>query len=620
MPNKQDSNVTGFYIAEEVIGTPKTLPVTPIWYEQEPNSFSDFGGEISSVARDTINASRQRQRGTITDLDVTGGYNTDITQNNVSNLLQGFMFADTHEKVSVESTAITASGSLYATTVTLGSDLASNGAFASDTGWTKGTGWTIGAGVASSDGSQSANSDLKQTEATVAGQAYQVTYTLTRSAGTASVILGGTVGISRAAAGTYNEIIIAGSTASLTGIRADLDFIGTVDNFAVKSVPNEDVIRVGDLLLAKNFDLAANDGLRHVTSVPSALSVGVEETIVDAATQSGTLQQVGFEFATGDLSIDVTAGVATLQSIVKDMTELDLQVGEWLWIGGDDTTEQFVDAGSGFGRVKSVTTHQIVLDKVTHTFEDDNGSGKTIRIFFGSFLRNEKDSTLIKTRTYQLERQLGNDGNGIQAEYLEGAVANELTLNIPQADKLNADLSFLAMDNSFRTGTEGVKTGTRVAAEGEDPFNTSLNVYRLRMNIIDPVTLEPTALFGYVTKADITIKNNAAIAKAVGTLGGFAITVGTFEVGGSMEAYFVDTAAVQAVRNNSDVTMDIIMAKDNAGLIYDLPMFGLGGGRITVEKDKAIMVPLTTLAAEGEEGYTLAVINMPYLPDIAMPN
>ena len=175
------------------------------------------------------------------------------------------------------------------------------------------------------------------------------------------------------------------------------------------------------------------------------------------------------------------------------------------------------------------------------------------------------------------------------------------------------------MDETFRNGVTGVKSGTRVAALGQDPYNTSRNIYRLRMNIIDDTTLEPTALFGYVTEGTVTINNNASLAKAVSVLGGFDITVGTFEVGGSVTAYFSNVAAVQAVRNNSDVTMDIIAAKDNAGLVVDLPMFGLGGGRISVEKDQPITVPLETLAAEGATGYTLGITVMPYLPTQAMP-
>lgn len=505
MPNKIDSNATACFIAEEVIGTPKTLPGTPIWYEQEPNSYSDFGGELSSVARDPINASRQRKRGTITDLDASGGYNTDVTQNNLMRLLQGFLFGDAYEKA--------------------------------DTQPFNGT---------------------------------QIPIT---------------------------------STTTTTYVAAS----------------GLGIFLANDLVFASGFSNAANNGLK-LLSAATATTLTTTGNVAEASPPAAArVQACGYQFASGDCTMTVASGVATLGATTKNLTQLNLQVGDWVFIGGDLAAEKFATCPVGYARVKTISATQIVFDKVTAAFVTDAGAGKTIRIFFGKFIRNRKTPSEIKTRTYNVERQLGNDGSGIQSEYLEGAVANELTLNVPQADKLNADLAFVAMDETYRTGVTGVKTGTRVAAAGETPYNTSRNVYRLRMNIIDPTTLQPAALFAYVTEMNVTINNNASLAKAVSVLGGFDITVGTFEVGGSVTAYFQSVAAAQAVRNNSNITIDAIMAKDNAGIVVDIPMAGLGNGRLNVEKDQAITIPLETLAAEGEQGYTLGVVNMPYLPTVAMP-
>jgi len=123
-------------------------------------------------------------------------------------------------------------------------ELVVNGAFASDTSWTKGTGWTIAAGVASSDGSQAGNADLEQSAAAVnasalgliRGRAYEVTFTVSAyTAGNVRPVIGGTTGTNRASAATFTETIVAGST-DVIALRADLDFVGSVDNFSVKPV------------------------------------------------------------------------------------------------------------------------------------------------------------------------------------------------------------------------------------------------------------------------------------------------------------------------------------------------------------------------------------------------
>lgn len=110
-------------------------------------------------------------------------------------------------------------------------EIAVNGTFATDTGWTKGAGWTIGSGVATATGAISTAISQVPTISLVAGQAYAVTYTITRSAGGLIPSLGGQNGTERTASGTYREIIVAASTTPIafTGNA----FTGTLDSVSV---------------------------------------------------------------------------------------------------------------------------------------------------------------------------------------------------------------------------------------------------------------------------------------------------------------------------------------------------------------------------------------------------
>lgn len=422
-------SVTGFTGGSDAQGTP------PEWKPLEPNSYSDFGGEIQTVVRSPIAMGRQRKKGITVGVDASGGFNMDLTQTNAQDLLSGFMFADVRIKPS-----------------------------------------------------------------------YQINAT-----------------------------------------ASDLSIVLT---------PGE---------------------------LPKLVSAG----------------NVNF----------VTAGIIP---------------GEWIFIGGDSQAQNFAqEANNGFKRVRAVEANALVLDKSDRALETDAGAGKTIRLYLSRVLKNETGA-LIKRKSYQLERTLGSlDGmDPPQAEYITGAVPSEATLNLATRDKLTVDFSFVASDHETRTQVEGLKPGIRSAIVETDAFNTSDHIRRIRLALVNNAEEAPDALFAFVTSLSVTINNTLSPLYAIGNPGAFDVTAGTFAVSGNMEAYFADVRAIRAVRNNEDVTLDMILVRDGAGIVLDMPLISLGGGQATVELDQPILLPLTSDAASGVKvdpnlDHTLLLCFFDTLPQVA---
>lgn len=517
--NKIESNFVGTSFAEEVCpGQLPSLDASPagsedgaVWRAVEPNSFPDFGGNITTVARNPISQSRQNKKGMVTDLEATGGLNQDFTLQNSERLLQGFFFARSRQKPTT------------------------------------------------------ARFDL-----------------------TAYVPI--------------DEVVADGFVITSNLTLGDLGFA------------------TGQLVFAENVGMT---GPLVVTAVDDTDPALLEVTVGGALTpnaappSNAALHSVGFQFASGAVAMQAPVGAyPRLFATGFDFTTLGLIPGEWIFLGGDGASFQFAN-NQGWARISSITATTMIFDKVDFAAVAEAGTGKTIRIFWGDIIKNESDPDLIKKLTVQWRRTLGNDADGVQSEYLIGSQANELTFNMPLADKMTVDMGYVAMDSQQRTGAEGLKPGPLVPVEVGDAFNTSSDIKRLKLSKVDATNGNVTPLFAFATEMTVTINNGVTMDKALGVLGAIGSSTGNFEVGGSMTVYFATVEAVKAVRQNADVTLDFIVVKANRGFLFDIPLMTLGGGRVTVEANQAVMVPLDNQGAESPFGHTLQFQSFRYLPNLA---
>ncbi len=341
---KVDANTTNTRYAEEVsIGV---LPSSPVWNALEPNSFSNFGGQIKTVARRPINTSRQRFKGVLVDLDAGGTVNSDVTQTNMQDIMQGFFFANLRRKGEVGTIneapiSVTGASHLYTVQSTAG--------------------FFAGSLLFAAGFSLAANNGLKRVTAVSAAVAAQ--NTLTQST-TYTIADGETVTIGTQVYTfktvitdtTPNQVLIdaTGSspeTNSFANLAAAINgSAGAGSLYSGATVPNVDVTAVASthaiVATAKNTGTTPNAVATTTTLVHGAwaettlggamaTTIGATGTITvsdtgvvnESVSTAATLVVVGFQTAAGDLDVSAAAGdLPHLTSTSLDFTTLGLVV------------------------------------------------------------------------------------------------------------------------------------------------------------------------------------------------------------------------------------------------------------------------------------------------------
>lgn len=463
------------------------LPGSPDWKLLEPNSIGTFGATITTVKRQPISKDKQNRKGTVTDLDSSVEFETDLTMDIFSEFIEGFCFV----------TAV--NSDLLFEKIDVG-----------------GTGFTI--------------------PAATAAQAAKLQFTS-----------GGPI----------------------------------------------------SLLYSRGYSTAANNGLQALT-----VDVASTDTVmqfsgatVETAPAKAIVEVAGIRPEVGDLAITVSAGVGTLSSGNNaavnniDFTTLGLTVGQFIHIGGLTASEQF-SAGAGYGRITSIAAGTVLLDKLDSTLTTDPGAAETVDLLYGRFIRNVAvDHADYLEISYQFEGSYPNldSGGATEYEYALGNYCNQVTFNLPLTEKATCSFGFVGTDTEVPTTSR--KSGAATAREvaRDDALNTSADIARLRITQVDE-----TGLTTDFKSFSLTLLNNAAGEKVLAQLGAKYMNTGNFEVTADGQILFTSSVVVSAIRNNTTVTMDFILAGDNDGAIaVDIPSMTLGGGGKDFPVNESVLLNTT---------------------------
>jgi hypothetical protein len=624
---KIDSNGTGLRFAIE--NPDGTLPASPTWFPLEPNSYDKFGGAIKTVARNPINDSRQRKKGVVVDLDANAGFEMDVTSDNLTRLMQGFLFAATRTKAELSATVVGSALDDYQPAAGGDSYYAGNLLFAKNY-------------------SQAANNGLKTVTGTPSATSVPVLPAALADENAAGGIISrvghefgagiATIDVS----GALPKLVVSGiaaasNTLTVTGQPANGEQVtigSRTYTFQTALVDVDGNVKIGGTAAASLINLrnAINLNGVGVVGVDFAASTTVNAQVTATSTAT-TLVATAIVAGTPGNTIATTktyalatwTGATLAGGTGRSLIDLGLIPGEWVCLGDDTTVTQFVNAANnGLKRVRAIANSSLTFDKSTVAMVTDAGTAKTIRVFFGRVQKNERGSAIVR-QLVQFERLLGapdTSSTAQQSEYLTGSIANEFDLTMKTADKVTAKLSYMSNDQETRTAGQGVKPGVRPLVQDADAYNSSSHVARLSLAAIDPLTATPTDLFAFLLDLSVSIKNNVKANKAIKFLGSFDHTAGTFEVSAKMTAYFSTVDAIRSVRNNANVTLDMTFNQANKGFTIDIPLTSLATDGADIKQDEAVMLPLQSDAATASSidtnlNHTLLLVYWDYLPSLA---
>ena len=304
-------------------------------------------------------------------------------------------------------------GELYAVVPvpTEGAELVVNGDFATDTDWTKGTGWTISGGTANCDGSQSGNTDLTQSIATSIGKQYKITYTVSNySAGSIKIRLNsGNVSLSKSSNGTFAEVL-SGQGGGFS-LRADLDFIGSIDNVSVKEYTSADM----DVTRATAATRVDENGLVNYAEIVSDTEL---VTNGDFTTDSDWTKGTGWTISGGNLNASNVNAASTTQAgytFVGKTFQVSYTISDYsqggvrIYLGGSQSTS-----------LKSANG--------THTETISISSGNTLVYIYGtSNFTGNIDNVSIKEVTRDNVPRIDYTGGGCPHILAEPQRTNEIT-------------------------------------------------------------------------------------------------------------------------------------------------------------------------------------------------
>ncbi len=345
---------------------------------------------------------------------------------------------------------------------------------------------------------------------------------------------------------------------------------------------------VGHLVRASGFTNAGNNGLFRAetgsngTSLVVAASPGLTDEAAPPA--EARLKVVGIQGASGDLAV-VADGITSAANIFANFP--DIAVGKWIKVGGTGAAFRVATAAdNGWARIVGKAAGKLTLDNLPVGWTADDGSGKTLRLFYGDQIKNG-----VMTLGQTLERgYLGQDTPTYIAE--AGMVVGQMELQFPWDDKATWTATFMGM-----TGGQGT-----VALDASPDEATTNEVMAAGVNV-GRIAENGVSVGGpnFVQSMSMSVQNNLRAKGAIrgdGKVGPVDIGKGSVDVSVSLQTYFGSNALLTKLFAGTQTNVNARIAKASQALIWGLPRITFGEGSPNASGENTdVMLPLTATAS-----------------------
>jgi len=405
---------------------------------------------------------------------------------------------------------------------------------------------------------------------------------------------------------------------------AAVDGGGGADSFTVSGAPT---LPAGTLILVRGFETDANNGVFVLAAGSNATTLNVATGTLTAETIAAglaTIEVCGFQFTTGDLQVNASNNLITGS---QDLTVFGLAIGQPILVGGSTAGTQFATlGGKAIAYVsETVTTNLIQLqyqakitDRNTTTTWGgaDNGSGKTVRIWFGPFIYNlpNESTSLIAQPSWHMESRYT---NGVAADalfaYTEQMILNRATLNLGIAQAATLALQFHA-----REVTDPVAVADRVSGPSaaypeiaKDLFDATCGMWLSRV----VKESDASTLIAEINAATITLALGGQARKQLATCGAAGYDFGYFAPQIALTPYFARAATMAAVSALTDCRYEALLSNGQGALLVHSPCGTLARNGETIAAGQPVTEDMSfTPYPHPDTGIGISVAVFPHVP------